>query len=118
MVKRRIVQYSKEMEPLRTFESIQEAQEYYHITHISGVCRRKRASDGGYIWRYEEEAESAAEIEKERNLREQMEKRKEEYDTPKEWAATRRSAEAIIRNYLIGKLAEAEVEEGEEAEEE
>ena len=58
MQKRKVIQYSKEMEALRTFDSIKEAQALYHISHISLVCRGKRKSDGGYVWRYVDQIES------------------------------------------------------------
>ena len=55
MMKRKVVQYTKDERPLRLFNSIREAEAEYHITHISSVCRGKRRSDGGFIWRYIEE---------------------------------------------------------------
>ncbi len=54
MKKRKIVQYTKEYVPVRTYDSIREAEAEHHITHISSVCRHKRQSDGGFIWRYAE----------------------------------------------------------------
>ena len=55
MTKRKVVQYTKDEKPLRLFNSIREAEAEYHITHISCVCRGKRRTDGGYIWRYIED---------------------------------------------------------------
>ncbi len=55
MHKRKVVQYSRDMQELRKYDSIKEAQSEYSITHISGVCRRHRKTDGGYIWRYEDD---------------------------------------------------------------
>ena len=52
MHKRKVVQYTRDMQELKTYDSIKEAQAEYNITHISGVCRRHRKTDGGYIWRY------------------------------------------------------------------
>lgn len=53
MQKRKVCQYDRvSMEPLQTFNSIREAQEAYHVSHISEVCHGKRKTDGGYIWRY------------------------------------------------------------------
>ena len=69
MVKRKVIQYTKDMVPVRTWDSIKEAQETYHISHISVVCRRQRKSDGGYIWRYEDPAPLSHE-EKRRRARE------------------------------------------------
>jgi len=54
MQKKRIIQYTKDGEELRRFDSICDAQAAYHITHISSVCRGRRKSDGGFIWRYED----------------------------------------------------------------
>jgi hypothetical protein len=53
MKKRRVCQYDKTtQQPLGTYGSIHEAQELYHVSHISEVCHGRRKSDGGYIWRY------------------------------------------------------------------
>lgn len=38
--------------PLKMYDSIKEAQDEYHITHISEVCHGRRYSDGGYGWCY------------------------------------------------------------------
>jgi len=54
MVKRKVIQYTRDMVPIRTWDSIKEAQETYHISHISGVCRKQRRTDGGFVWRYED----------------------------------------------------------------
>ena len=48
-----VVQYSQDMEVVGHFASVREAQRAYGISHISAVCRRQRHSDGGYIWRYD-----------------------------------------------------------------
>ena len=55
MHKRKVVQYTRDMEEIRTYDSIKEAQAEYNITHISGVCRRHRKTDGGFVWRYEDD---------------------------------------------------------------
>lgn len=60
MVKRKVIQYSLKYEPLRTFDSIKEAQAEYHISHISSVCRHKRRQDGGFIWRYMNDPEKTS----------------------------------------------------------
>ncbi len=39
---------------LRVYDSIFEAQQAFGCTHVSLCCRRKRHSDGGYLWRYAE----------------------------------------------------------------
>ncbi len=59
MQKRKVIQYSLDMEPIREFSSIREAEAMYHITHISSVCRQKRRADGGFIWRYGADTETA-----------------------------------------------------------
>ena len=50
-----IVQYSQDMEVVGHFASVREAQRTYGISHVSAVCRRQRRSDGGYIWRYDDD---------------------------------------------------------------
>lgn len=53
MQKRKVCQYDKaSLTPIRTFSSIHEAQEAYHVSHISEVCHGKRKTDGGYVWKY------------------------------------------------------------------
>lgn len=48
------------MSELHRYSSIKEAESIYSISHISGVCRRHRKSDGGYIWRYDDDADPYA----------------------------------------------------------
>jgi len=57
MRKRSVIQYTEQMELVARFPSVREAQEKYHITHVSGVCRGQRLTDGGYVWRYADEVE-------------------------------------------------------------
>ena len=57
MHKRGVVQYTKSMSELHRYSSIKEAEAVYSISHISGVCRRRRKSDGGYVWRYEDDVD-------------------------------------------------------------
>ena len=57
MKKRNVIQYTMDYEPVRVFDSVKEAEEYCHISHISSVCRYRRRSDGGYIWRYLQETD-------------------------------------------------------------
>ena len=52
MLKRKVLQCTKEGQPIRLYGSIREAERKYHITHISRVCKGKRRTDGGYSWRY------------------------------------------------------------------
>jgi len=56
MKQRRVVKYSKDGEKLETYGSIREAQNTYHISHVSSVCSGRRMTDGGFIWRYEGDA--------------------------------------------------------------
>ena len=55
-MKRKILQCTKDGQPLHLYDSIREAEKKYHITHISTVCLGKRRTDGGYIWYYVEDA--------------------------------------------------------------
>lgn len=61
----KVKQYDKEGNYIKTFESITEAGESIWDgksdfkgmkSHISHVCKGKRKSAYGYIWRYEEES--------------------------------------------------------------
>ena len=61
MRKRGVVQYTKAMSELHRYSSIKEAETVYSISHISGVCRRRRRSDGGYVWRYEDDVDPLSE---------------------------------------------------------
>ena len=45
MKKRKVIQYTMDYEPVRVFDSVKEAEEYCHISHISSVCRYRRRSD-------------------------------------------------------------------------
>ena len=56
-----VVQYTKAMSELHRYSSIKEAETVYSISHISGVCRRRRKSDGGYVWRYEDDVDPLSE---------------------------------------------------------
>lgn len=55
MKEKRVIQYSDTMEEIRRYKTIREPQTLYNITHISSVCRRERKTDGGFIWRYEDD---------------------------------------------------------------
>ncbi|MGN0275056.1 MAG: hypothetical protein ACI4DT_09820 [Chordicoccus sp.] len=56
MHKRCIVQCLRDGTPVREYGSVKEAQEACSgATHISQCCRKKRKTDGGYVWRYREE---------------------------------------------------------------
>ena len=51
---KRVLQYSKSGDLINEWESIGSAAKALYIayTHISDVCRYKRKSAGGFIWRY------------------------------------------------------------------
>lgn len=49
------------MSELHRYSSIKEAETVYSISHVSGVCRRRRKSDGGYVWRYEDDQDPLSE---------------------------------------------------------
>lgn len=53
---KRVAQYDKNGKYLRSYETITEASKETKVngSHISGVCKGKRNTAGGYIWRYEE----------------------------------------------------------------
>ena len=55
MKEKRVIQYTNNMEEIRRYKTIREPQAIYNITHISSVCRRERKTDGGFIWRYEDD---------------------------------------------------------------
>lgn len=50
--KRKVVQLSKDGEVIRVFDSIKEAEEILKISNISGCCRGKYKTAGGYKWEY------------------------------------------------------------------
>ena len=49
---RKVDKYTKDGVYLETYSSIKEAQDKLGLSHISAVCRGKRKSTGGYIWKY------------------------------------------------------------------
>ncbi len=53
--RKRVVQYSKDMVRIRSYSSQGEASRLTGIyqSNISNVCHRKRATAGGYFWRFE-----------------------------------------------------------------
>ena len=50
---RSVIQYDSLGNMLQRYDSIKEAQELYNCTHISTVCRGRRAQEKGYYWEYE-----------------------------------------------------------------
>lgn len=52
---RKIIQYSMDGKIINKYDSIQEAELKTGTTHISMVCRGKRKSAGGFVWKYEED---------------------------------------------------------------
>ena len=55
MKEKRVIQYTQNMEEIQRYRTIREPQTIYNIAHISSVCRRERKTDGGFIWRYEDD---------------------------------------------------------------
>ncbi len=55
--KKRVIQYSMEMQELNRFDSVAEANVFIgrprRSSGISEACRGRRKSSGGYIWKYE-----------------------------------------------------------------
>ena len=49
---KKINQYDLEGNYIKTWNSITEAQNFLHIKNISEVCRGRRKTTGGYIWKY------------------------------------------------------------------
>ena len=49
-----VLQYTKEGDFVQEWNCIRDAEKKYSIAHgkISAVCKGKRKSAGGYIWRY------------------------------------------------------------------
>ena len=54
--RRKIIQYSINFEPIYVWESIKEASEKFNINYrnIISVCKGRRKTAGGFIWRYYE----------------------------------------------------------------
>ena len=50
---KKVVQYDKKMNYLKTYNSIKEAQKECKCFNISQCCQGKLKSSGGYIWKYE-----------------------------------------------------------------
>ena len=60
--KRSVFRYDEHGNLLSRYSSIKEAQALYHCTHISSVCRGQRNKDGGFIWRYADDAGEKKEV--------------------------------------------------------
>lgn len=52
---KKVMQFDKEKNYLKTWGSIKEAQEYYKIHNIISCCKGIYKTSGGYIWKYESE---------------------------------------------------------------
>lgn len=54
---KKVVQYDKVMNKINEYKSISEASKKtkVFISSISAVCKKKRKTAGGYIWRYKDE---------------------------------------------------------------
>ncbi|MBQ1317748.1 MAG: hypothetical protein IIY46_09790 [Lachnospiraceae bacterium] len=57
-----VIQYDLSGRELCRYASVREAQLIYGITHISSVCRGQRNKDGGFIWRYADDAGEKKEV--------------------------------------------------------
>lgn len=51
---KKILQFNLKGEFVKEWGYIKEAQEKLQISHISDVCKGKRKSAGGYVWKYKE----------------------------------------------------------------
>ena len=49
-----VLQFTKEGEFIKEYQSIDNAIKQTGILHISDVCRCERKTAGGYIWKYKE----------------------------------------------------------------
>ena len=57
-----VIQYDLSGRELCRYASVREAQLIYGITHISSVCRGQSNKDGGFIWRYADDAGEKKEV--------------------------------------------------------
>lgn len=53
-----VCQFSKSGELIAIYPSVIAAQHAMHISHISEVCKGKRKSIGGYVWKYSERSDA------------------------------------------------------------
>lgn len=51
---KKVVQYDKQDNFIKEWESIKEAKNITGITHISSCCRNERKTAGGYKWKYKD----------------------------------------------------------------
>lgn len=67
---KRIDQYDINGNYIKTWDSILEATNYYHLSNIASVLRGTRHVAGGYVWRYEGESFDKYDIQrKKRNIK-------------------------------------------------
>lgn len=52
---RKVIQYDKNNNYIKIWNSIKEAESYYKIHNIIGCCRGLYKTSGGYVWKYENE---------------------------------------------------------------
>lgn len=54
-----VIQYTKDLKLIKSYKSFVEAEEETGVSkpHIHACCNRKRASAGGFIWKYENDRE-------------------------------------------------------------
>ena len=57
-----VIQYDLSGRELCRYASVRGAQLISGITHISSVCRGQRNKDGGFIWRYADDAGEKKEV--------------------------------------------------------
>jgi hypothetical protein len=49
---KKVNQYDKDNNFIKTWNSINDAQKYYSNYHINECCKKRRKTAGGYIWKY------------------------------------------------------------------
>ncbi|MBO7079503.1 MAG: HNH endonuclease [Bacilli bacterium] len=50
---KKVYQYDKNMNLIKIWYSVSEAEKVLHLKNVSTVCYNKRKTAGGFIWRYE-----------------------------------------------------------------
>lgn len=55
---KKVIQYNKDNNYIKTWDSIAEAERYYKISNITSCCKGIYKTSGGYIWKYESEVMS------------------------------------------------------------
>lgn len=52
---KKVMQFDKNFNYIKTWDSIKKAEDYYKINNITSCCKGVYKTSGGYIWRYESE---------------------------------------------------------------